>query len=163
MGMGRGGTSDGTAPAAAQRHTKKVGNDMEFPYSFFSTLSRRSGGGNLSLLVDTASTPDRTLPAFRFPEDAREGTIRGFSLGGIWVRSPEIQGVTLAGLLNNSNHLTGFAAGAVNLAWKEQRGVSVGVFNYAENLGGFEIGLLNYVAANPPLLRLLPLVNFKFP
>jgi len=84
------------------------------------------------------------------------------NVAGLRVRAPEIQGLTVAGLLTNSKDLTGFAAGAVNLAWREQRGVSLGIFNYAGELQGVQLGLLNYVAENPPALRLLPLVNLNF-
>ena len=43
-----------------------------------------------------------------------------------------------------------------------QRGLQVGVVNYAEDLRGVQIGLLNYVPSNPWYLRWMPLVNFRF-
>lgn len=40
--------------------------------------------------------------------------------------------------------------------------MSLGLFNYAQQLEGVQIGLLNYVPTNPEWLRLLPIANAHF-
>ena len=40
-----------------------------------------------------------------------------------------------------------------------QRGLSIGVVNYARRLHGVQLGLVNYARNNPPGLRLLPVLN----
>jgi hypothetical protein len=43
-----------------------------------------------------------------------------------------------------------------------QKGITIGVFNYARKQRGFQLGLLNYVKDNPKGLRLLPIFNTHF-
>ncbi|MEF8795046.1 MAG: hypothetical protein V5A48_01215 [Salinivenus sp.] len=40
-----------------------------------------------------------------------------------------------------------------------QRGLTVGLYNYARELRGVQIGLLNVARKNPDWARVLPLVN----
>jgi hypothetical protein len=42
------------------------------------------------------------------------------------------------------------------------RGVSVGIVNYAYDVSGVQLGLVNYIDDNPPGLKVLPLFNTKF-
>ena len=53
----------------------------------------------------------------------------------------------------------GVAAAGFNYVKGEQRGLTIGVVNYARRLHGVQIGLLNIARNNPPGLRFLPLVN----
>jgi hypothetical protein len=55
--------------------------------------------------------------------------------------------------------LHGVAISAFNHIKGEQYGITIGIFNYARELKGFQIGLLNYAANNQKWLRLLPLLN----
>jgi hypothetical protein len=107
-----------------------------------------------------------------------DGEMRGLNLAGIAtvVRGPSrgIQGaVGIAAA--DSLHGLGIAAGSVRVrylqgaavsAWNnvrgEQRGIAIGIFNYARTLHGVQLGLLNYVRSNPKGLRLLPLFNTGF-
>jgi hypothetical protein len=43
-----------------------------------------------------------------------------------------------------------------------QRGLTIGLFNYATHLSGAQLGLLNYAGNNPRFLRLLPGLNLSF-
>ena len=45
--------------------------------------------------------------------------------------------------------LTGVSVSAVNYVDGTQRGLSIGLFNYAETLHGVQLGLLNYAGNNP--------------
>lgn len=58
--------------------------------------------------------------------------------------------------------LKGISLSAVNRIYGEQKGVTIGVFNYATKQRGLQIGLLNYVKDNPRGLRLLPIFNTRF-
>ena len=44
----------------------------------------------------------------------------------------------------------------------KQTGVSLGIVNYAYELKGIQIGLINYVRENPKYLKVLPLINARF-
>ena len=44
----------------------------------------------------------------------------------------------------------------------QQRGIAIGIFNYAHTVRGVQLGLLNYVRDNPKGLRLLPIFNTGF-
>jgi hypothetical protein len=43
-----------------------------------------------------------------------------------------------------------------------QSGLSIGIVNYAWELNGIQIGLINYVRDNPKYLKVLPLFNAPF-
>jgi hypothetical protein len=43
-----------------------------------------------------------------------------------------------------------------------QRGLSIGIFNHADNLHGVQIGVLNFAGNNPEGLKILPLLNVHF-
>ena len=53
----------------------------------------------------------------------------------------------------------GLSISSFNHVRGEQRGVTIGVVNHAWELAGWQFGLLNYAANNPPGLKLLPLFN----
>jgi hypothetical protein len=43
-----------------------------------------------------------------------------------------------------------------------QRGITIGLFNRAEELHGIQIGLLNYAGNNSGIFRWLPILNAHF-
>lgn len=91
--------------------------------------------------------------------------IRGVTIAGLGVGGRDIKGVSLAiGMvrIEKEGSHTGFAASAFNFIKGQQNGVSMGIFNYAYKLKGFQIGILNYVRDNPKFLKLLPFINFNF-
>ncbi len=57
---------------------------------------------------------------------------------------------------------TGLSVSAFNHIRGQQRGLAIGLFNYASSLRGVQLGLLNYAGNNPLLLRLLPGINLHF-
>ena len=61
--------------------------------------------------------------------------------------------------IEDNGILTGLAASAFTYIKGLLNGVSLGVFNYAHEVSGIQIGLLNYVADNPPGLKILPIFN----
>jgi hypothetical protein len=54
---------------------------------------------------------------------------------------------------------TGVSASAFNHIKGRQHGLTIGVFNYAHHLDGLQLGVLNYVRANPAPFKLLPVIN----
>ena len=53
----------------------------------------------------------------------------------------------------------GLAVSAYNDIRGVNRGITIGIYNYARTSPGMQFGLLNFVRDNPGSLRLLPLVN----
>jgi len=103
------------------------------------------------------------------------GTLQGLSLSGGGIGAPRIEGVAVA-LAIGTNELRGLAiapayfrvdeggntrgvnVSAFNHIRGTQRGLAIGIVNFARVLDGTQIGLLNY-AANKSSWRLLPIVN----
>jgi hypothetical protein len=80
------------------------------------------------------------------------------------VGAERIRGVVLAPAwfeVTDEGHFTGVAISAVNRVRGEQRGLVIGVVNYAEQLHGVQLGLINW-AGNNTTFKLLPLVNAHF-
>ena len=50
---------------------------------------------------------------------------------------------------------------AYNAVSGRQTGLTVGLFNHAEDLCGIQLGLLNHVPSNPAWARWLPLINYE--
>jgi hypothetical protein len=62
--------------------------------------------------------------------------------------------------VRSDGSLTGLACSAFNQVCGGQRGLSVGVVNYARTLRGVQIGVINRVRDNPRWRRVLPIVNW---
>lgn len=91
--------------------------------------------------------------------------VTGFAFGGAGAGGEEVTGVIGAiGMVSieNDGLLTGVSAAAFNRIKGHQRGVSIGIVNYARSLKGFQFGLINYVRDNPRFMKVLPLLNFNF-
>jgi len=106
--------------------------------------------------------------------------LRGLSIAILGAGAPVIKGVTITGLalggeeitgvsiavghvrIENDGILTGVTAAAFPYIKGLLRGVSFGIFNYAYEVSGIQIGILNYVADNPPGLKYLPIFNTSF-
>jgi hypothetical protein len=58
--------------------------------------------------------------------------------------------------------MTGLSVSAFNRIRGEQRGLAIGIVNYAESLHGMQIGLLNWAENNPSGLKILPVANAHF-
>ncbi|MFK7741179.1 MAG: hypothetical protein AB8H80_12745 [Planctomycetota bacterium] len=87
---------------------------------------------------------------------------RGIMVAGLRADADQVDGVSIAGLINRSHDFDGLGISLHNSTSGLQRGVQIGLVNYAEDLRGVQIGLINHVPSNPPLLRWLPLINFRF-
>ena len=78
-----------------------------------------------------------------FPYDPPSGVVRGVVIGGLGVGAPRISG----GALGVFNRVSG-----------TQHGLTVGVVNYARELHGAQVGLVNIVNG-PRGRRVIPVIN----
>jgi hypothetical protein len=95
------------------------------------------------------------------------------SVGGLAI-APVIRGMKVKGIIiapawltigkRNSEDgvFTGLGVSAFNRIKGEQKGVTIGVVNYAKKIHGVQFGLLNIVKENPKGLRVLPFFNTRF-
>jgi hypothetical protein len=71
-------------------------------------------------------------------------------------------GASLGIAMNRFHELNGLAFAAYNEVRTRQRGLTIGIYNRAEELQGVQIGLLNFAGNNGGIFRWLPLVNAHF-
>jgi hypothetical protein len=103
------------------------------------------------------------------------GSLAGVGVAGLGLGAPELDGLDIALAVGakdargvflapawfeivDGGSVEGLSISAVNRIRGEQRGLAIGVVNYAHSLHGVQIGLLNW-ADNSSLLKLMPLVN----
>ena len=92
-------------------------------------------------------------------------TVKGVAIAGGAVGGEEITGLSIALAhirIENNGILTGVTAAAFPYIKGLLKGISFGIFNYAYEVSGIQIGLLNYVADNPSGLKILPIFNTSF-
>ena len=104
-------------------------------------------------------------------------TLTGLAVAGIAAGAPRIRGVTLAGVASGGEDIRGVViAGAwmrvergeirgvsvssFNQVKGVQRGLAIGIVNFAEELHGAQIGLINIARNNPSGRRVLPVINW---
>jgi hypothetical protein len=106
------------------------------------------------------------------------GTLKWVSVAGVGIGAPRIEGVAVASLVGSENvrglviapiyfkieragEIRGVNLSAYNDVRGLQRGLAIGIFNYARTLDGVQVGVLNYAGNKPKGTRLLPIVNFS--
>jgi hypothetical protein len=111
------------------------------------------------------------------------GTLRGLAIGGVGVGAPRVRAIVISSMAGGHDvqggilaplyfriesedegrgdlgRVKGVSVSAFNHIKGEQFGLSIGLLNYAWELRGWQFGLINYAANNPPGLRILPLFN----
>lgn len=107
--------------------------------------------------------------------------LAGINIGGLGCGAPEVTGLSVGGLGVGGKYLrgvhlslgtimtdksggvmTGLAVSSFNYIRGDQVGLSIGIVNYAWNVKGVQIGLVNIVRNNPRGLKVLPLFNTSF-
>lgn len=109
-------------------------------------------------------------------------TLSGLSLAGLATGSQVVQGVQIS-LVSGGVQVTGMtiapayftvraegedafmrglAISAFNHIQGNQYGIAIGVFNFAYQVRGVQLGILNHVKSNPRGLRWLPIFNTRF-
>ena len=94
------------------------------------------------------------------------GKVSGLALAGVGVATTEANAIVItpgffrAKKSDGDARATGVFVAAVNAVQGEQRGLSIGVINFARSLKGVQLGVLNIVAdGRAP--RVLPLANWR--
>lgn len=104
------------------------------------------------------------------------GTLKWLSVAGLGVGAPRIEGVAIASAvggenvrgfvfapayfrITNEGEMRGVNISGFNNVRGLQRGLAIGLFNFAHSLDGVQLGILNY-AGNKRHGKLLPLVNY---
>lgn len=92
--------------------------------------------------------------------------VTGISFGGLGVGGKYLKGIHLSlGTImtdKSGGVMTGLAVSPFNYIRGDQVGLSIGIVNYAWNVKGVQIGLVNIVRNNPRGLKVLPLFNTSF-
>jgi hypothetical protein len=106
------------------------------------------------------------------------GTIKGLTIAGVGVGAPQLQGVAIslagaggvdvhaivltAGYFKVDEHgrFDGGALASVNNIRGAQHGLTIGLFNYARELHGVQVGLIN-ISDNDGSRRVLPLLSVR--
>ncbi|MBX7119574.1 MAG: hypothetical protein K1X31_11290, partial [Gemmatimonadaceae bacterium] len=103
--------------------------------------------------------------------------IHGLAIGGLGVGSPRIEGVAIGAYVRATDVRGVIIAPVLFRSFREadvhggvvapvvitnglQRGLAIGIVNYAHALDGVQVGLVNYVRDNPAGRRVLPVVNW---
>lgn len=90
--------------------------------------------------------------------------VRGV-IGALTAGGQDLRGVALAPAyfhVAKNGSMTGLSVSVVNRNLGEQRGLAIGIVNYAAILQGVQIGVVNYAGNNPTGLKLLPVLNAHF-
>ena len=91
------------------------------------------------------------------------GDATGATIGGLGVVSNRAIRGLAAGLAKvDARDLRGLGIAGWTRIRGEQRGITIGVFNQAEELHGVQLGLLNFAGNNRGLARWLPILNLHF-
>lgn len=106
------------------------------------------------------------------------GTIKGLSIGGVGVGAPSLKGVAIAGIgaggenvhaivltpgyfkVDARGRFDGGALASVNNVKGAQHGLTIGLFNYARELHGAQLGIIN-VSDNDGHRRILPIASVR--
>ena len=110
---------------------------------------------------------------------------RGIAIAIVGIGAPKLRALTISGAAGGNDlagvfitpgylqvgdkhsdedevTMNGASVSAFNNVKGTQKGVTIGIFNYAKKQRGIQLGLLNYVKDNPKGLRLLPVFNTHF-
>jgi hypothetical protein len=106
------------------------------------------------------------------------GTLNGLSIGGIGVGAPELRGVAIGGFgagaeraraivlsgayfkIAERGEFEGASVSAYNRVLGRQHGLTIGLLNYAKQLDGVQVGLIN-ISDNDGVRRILPLLSIR--
>ena len=108
------------------------------------------------------------------------GTLRGVGIGGLGIGGSRIRGLAIGGLgvggmdveggvispimfrVEREGRFQGVAVAGYSQIKGRQEGWTIGVVNYAHDLRGAQIGLINIAKSNPKATRVLPIFNKNF-
>ncbi len=106
------------------------------------------------------------------------GTLKGVHMAGIAVGATTVRGIILSGFAAGGKdvyaisvapayfnvvpggEMRGLSVSAFNRIQGEQKGVTIGIVNYARKLSGLQLGLIN-IAKNKDRLSVMPIFNYS--
>ena len=90
-----------------------------------------------------------------------KGTLTGINASAVTVSDGEVDGLSCGALLASKDASGVMINGIGNFVLNRAKGVMIGTANYAKELHGFQIGLIN-IAENNKFLKVFPIFNFHF-
>jgi len=88
-------------------------------------------------------------------------SVRGLAIGGLGAGARDVRGALVTAGWARLEHgtLRGLSIASFNQLKGAQRGLAIGIVNYAQELHGVQVGLINIARNNSPGTRVLPVVN----
>ncbi len=86
-------------------------------------------------------------------------SVRGLAVAGYRIKSPDVRGFVIPVAWLRAEALRGVSISAYNRVLASQRGLTIGLVNYARELHGFQLGVLNIAGNNRGVARVLPVMN----
>jgi hypothetical protein len=80
-------------------------------------------------------------------------------VAGYRIKSPRVQGLAIPVAWLRAEQLEGASIGVYNRVVGSQVGLAIGLVNYAKELHGLQLGLINIAGNNRGLARVLPVLN----
>lgn len=106
------------------------------------------------------------------------GTLKGLHMAGIAVGATTVRGIMVSGFAAGGHDVNAFSfapgyfhvddggiqrgvsVSAFNRILGDQNGLTIGIVNWARNLNGFQLGLLNF-AGNKDRMKWMPIINWN--
>jgi hypothetical protein len=80
-------------------------------------------------------------------------------VAGYRIKSPQVQGVAIPVAWLRAEQLDGASISIYNKVVGSQRGLTIGLLNYASELHGVQLGVINIAGNNRGFGHVLPVVN----
>lgn len=88
-----------------------------------------------------------------------ENEIWGLGISGYKTETFDFTGANFTLAWTEIQNLRGFSFAVYNRIYGEQDGLTIGIVNYAEELNGIQLGLINIAGNNSGIFKVLPIIN----
>lgn len=88
--------------------------------------------------------------------------IWGLTVSGYKTETYDFTGANFTIAWTEIENLHGFSVAAYNRIYGEQKGLTIGIVNFAEELNGLQLGLINIANNNSGIFKILPFINAHF-
>ena len=160
-GLGAGAGNDMTGIAVSGLG---AGAGRDFTGIAVSGLGTGAGRDFTGISVSGLGTgAGRTLTGIHVAGLGVGGTnVRGLLISGFAAGGHDVYALSIAPAyfkVDRGGEMRGLSVSSYNRIQGEQKGVTIGILNYARKLSGYQIGLIN-VASNKKRFRIMPFFNF---